>query len=156
MLVLGLLLVSRTGATEIDKILTKDPRLNMRRRRARRRVGRPRAAGALTKPNWLFGRSNGCGGFRRHAYIAPGNFGDGSSAREAHGHFQFAIEVLEDALHSHPASERETVEHGAADGDGVCAESQGLEDILAAPDAAIDDDGGAAVNGTSTCWSIRP
>ena len=89
----------------------------MRRSGARRRVGRPRAVGALTKPNWLFGRSNGRGGFRRHAYIAPGNFGDGSSAREAHGQFQFAIEVLEDALHAHPASERETVEHGAADGD---------------------------------------
>src|SRR5271156_5140180 len=87
----------------------------------------------------------GSGGELR-ADVALRNFGDVAGAGEAHGHFEFAVEMLEHGLHAHPSAEGQAIEHGTSDGDDVRAERQGLENVLPAADAAVNDDGGAALH----------
>ena len=65
---------------------------------------------------------------------------DGGNAQEHHGAGHFGSEQLQDVGHSGLARGRQTVEVGPADGAGVGAEGEGLDDVGAAADAAVDDD----------------
>src|SRR5690625_723600 len=76
-----------------------------------------------------------------------GDFAYGSAAGEGQGEFEVGLEVLDDFAYAGFAGDGERVDPGAAEADGGSAEREGLEEVGAAADAAVEDDGDFAVDG---------
>src|SRR6185312_6205104 len=93
------------------------------------------------------GGSAGGGSARAAADEVVAEVGEGRAAREGHGGGQLVLEDREHALDALLAADGQAPEDGAADEHGGGAEGQGLEDVGAGAEAAVEEDRAAAGDG---------
>src|SRR4029077_8507404 len=76
----------------------------------------------------------------RPPHEIAGDVGEGGGSGEGHGQIELFAELAEDPGDAGFAVGREAPEDGAADEDGAGSQGQRLEDVGAAPHAAVEED----------------